>query len=289
MKKISLLLLLAVFAFSCQNDDDDSVEPDPIVTMVNPENSNALASVLVFPSGTQVQAGNVPQSSESLNAPIVTTNATELISSNGSTTPLSLSFSNVDESLGGCYVQIDGAGTFVTIPYEDGPSNEGDLQVPIGIPNSVTEGTFTINYCVYDINGLVSNVVSTTINVLRLGTGNLQISLSWDSATDQDLYVTDPIGTTIYYANLTSISGGRLDRDDLDGFGPENIFWTDTAPDGQYSISVNDFEGTSTPNNFIITVTGANDFMRTFNGSTINGSTEEVATFIKSGDNIIFQ
>ena len=48
-----------------------------------------------------------------------------------------------------------------------------------------------------------------------VGTGALQISLSWYSAVevDLDLHVVEPDGETVYYDNLLSASGGRLDRD----------------------------------------------------------------------------
>ncbi|UCS91941.1 hypothetical protein KZP23_14540 [Echinicola marina] len=68
--------------------------------------------------------------------------------------------------------------------------------------------------------------------------GVIQIGLSWDTEADIDLHVTDPNGETIYYDNPSSASGGYLDRDDVDGFGPENIYWTSDIPNGNFSISL---------------------------------------------------
>jgi len=111
--------------------------------------------------------------------------------------------------------------------------------------------------------------------------------LSWDNTSDQDLYVTDPTGETIYYSNESSSSGGQLDRDDVDGFGPENIFWTDNAPNGTYNVRVNDYDYTSSPTTFYVTVSGPNT-SRNFTGTTQSGSTADVVTFRKNGDNISF-
>ena len=56
--------------------------------------------------------------------------------------------------------------------------------------------------------------------MLRLGTGALQVSLTWDRDNDQDLYVVTPSGEEIYYSRPASSDGGELDRDDTDGYGP---------------------------------------------------------------------
>ncbi|MEM9982615.1 MAG: hypothetical protein AAF734_08970 [Bacteroidota bacterium] len=57
----------------------------------------------------------------------------------------------------------------------------------------------------------------------------------------------------------------------------ENIFWSENAPDRTYKVEVNDFEGTSTPNE-----------SRNFDGTTINANTVEVVIFTKNGNNIRF-
>lgn len=282
MKNSIFLMLFAFVIFSCSQEP----EQDP-GALIDPGNPDALSQVLIMPSGTQSNSGNPPNPSNSTEAPEVINLVSSITSSNGSTTPLVFQYSNVNENLGGCYVQIDGAGEYFTIPYNSTSGNSGDLQLPIGIPSNVDEGEFCVIFCVYDINGLVSNVVSTCVNVLRLGTGAIQISLSWNTPTDQDLYVIDPTGEEISYLNVISASGGQLDRDDLNGYGPENIFWLENAPDGSYNVKVNDYEVTSTPNTFYITVSGPNQ-SRTFNGETQNGNTVDVVTFTKSGDNLTF-
>ncbi|MDO6470228.1 YfaP family protein [Maribacter sp. 1_MG-2023] len=90
-----------------------------------------------------------------------------------------------------------------------------------------------------DIEDFELLVNNENLNDLPDSNGVLQIGLSWNTNnTDIDLHVVDPLGTTIFWENPTSSSGGFLDRDDIDGFGPENIFWNGNYPDGIYSVSV---------------------------------------------------
>ena len=53
-----------------------------------------------------------------------------------------------------------------------------------------------------------------------------------------DLAVVPPCGVEISYRSRRNC-GGELDRDNLTGTGPENIFWTGGAARGLYTICVN--------------------------------------------------
>ncbi len=67
---------------------------------------------------------------------------------------------------------------------------------------------------------------------------DLQVLLFWDTdGTDVDLHVTEPSGEIVNYTHpVSSTTGGRLDRDDTDGYGPE-IFSLGAAPAGVYEIA----------------------------------------------------
>lgn len=98
-----------------------------------------------------------------------------------------------------------------------------------------------------------------------LGSGDVAVALQWSGAPDVDLYVTDPFGATISYQNKASASGGQLDRDDTDGFGPENIFWASgKAPKGNYSVQVQLYSGYSANYSFSLLVNGKR---QTYNGT----------------------
>lgn len=80
---------------------------------------------------------------------------------------------------------------------------------------------------------------------LVLGTGDVQITLSWSSTNDLDLWVTDPAGTRIFYDNKSSSTGGVLDVDANPGCQRltnqpvENIFWPQgEAPTGEFVVEV---------------------------------------------------
>ena len=271
----SLLLLL----LSCDNEESD--------LLIDPADADALSRVLAMPDGADRRPGDLPQPTNTTTAPTASSRITDLQSSNGSTTPLVFDYANTDDDLAGCYVQVDGAGDYFIVPYAQSAGNSGQLSLPIGIPTNVDEGTFDVIFSVFNQNGEASQPIYTTINVLRLGTGSLQISMSWDNTTDQDLHVTDPNGETIFYLERTSVSGGQLDRDDLDGYGPENIFWTDDAPDGDYTIVVNQYSGRA-DTNFYITVSGAGGG-QTFSGSnSVVSPRSMVTTFTKDGNRLIF-
>ena len=78
-----------------------------------------------------------------------------------------------------------------------------------------------------------------------LGSGDVQVTLTWNSAADLDLHVFDTLGEEIYFGNRIAESGGALDRDSNAGCGEvaaspaENIFWPPAgAPLGTYQAYV---------------------------------------------------
>ena len=107
-----------------------------------------------------------------------------------------------------------------------------------------------------------------------VGTGTFQTSLTWSTgitdgtgtssdllAVDLDLHITEPDTTEIYFSNKTSDSSGELDTDNVLGFGPENIVYTEDPPEGSYLIEVVYFDnGTSNliPTNWTVSVTACN-------------------------------
>lgn len=266
---------------SCKPDDP---EP-PAATLIDPSDANALAQVLIMPSGTQTNTGQ-PPAPTGQGAPMVNSQSTTVLGSNGSTAPLNFSYANVTNNLGGCYVQVVGANRYYNIPYGSTSGNSGNLSLPIGIPTNVDQGEFCVDFCVYDINGRISNIVRTCVTIIRLGTGALQISLTWGNSSDQDLYVTTPGGCEISYLNDYCVSG-TLDRDDVDGFGPENIFWESDAPDGQYKVEVEDFDGVSEGTDFFINI-NAPGVSKQYSGRTQNGNRVTVVSFTKNGSNFSF-
>ncbi|MBT8463730.1 MAG: hypothetical protein HKN97_11680 [Myxococcales bacterium] len=77
------------------------------------------------------------------------------------------------------------------------------------------------------------------------GTGLLQVTASWDTGADIDLYVTGPLGDTLSFQRPSTPSGARVDHsgrgDCVDMPNPqiENIRWVGARPiDGIYEVEV---------------------------------------------------
>jgi hypothetical protein len=78
--------------------------------------------------------------------------------------------------------------------------------------------------------------------------GSIQVTASWDSGADVDLYVTDPAGETIMYnaEHRSSASGGVMDQDargdcrrEQEHTHIENVYWNAARPpSGVYKVDV---------------------------------------------------
>lgn len=203
-----------------------------------------------------------------------------VISSNGATAMISYRYKSGGVPPRSLLFQIKGASSFYDIPVEV-TATEGTVSIPVTFSTKLGEGKIPVIAELMNANGQMSALDTTYVKMERLGTGKIQISLSWENNSDQDLHVTTPEGDLIYYENPES-GGGQLDRDDQDGFGPENVFWLKDAPDGTYVIEVNDYLSAHPENPFVVSFNGMGT-SRQFYGKTRNGSTEWVATFVKKG------
>lgn len=99
------------------------------------------------------------------------------------------------------------------------------------------------------VTTVASEVTSATASLKGAG-GAVKVTLSWESAVDLDLHVTDPNSEEIYYSHKTSASGGLLDVDDTDGGtaanpAAENIYWDTNAPSGTYTVTVVYYSGST--------------------------------------------
>jgi len=81
-------------------------------------------------------------------------------------------------------------------------------------------------------------------------TGDVQITLGWNTGADLDLYVTDPSGAVLFYneRNKRSRIGGHLDHDargdcrrEQQNPRIENVYWPAPARAGTYKVELNYF------------------------------------------------
>ena len=103
-----------------------------------------------------------------------------------------------------------------------------------------------------------------------VGTGDVQLTLTWGSTADLDLAVQGPDGIVIDYTNRgPTDTGGQLDVDanvgctDDDGIegAVENVFWPPgDAPSGEYTVTVTGFQVDGCGSgDFTLDVTGGGD------------------------------
>jgi hypothetical protein len=135
---------------------------------------------------------------------------------------------------------------------------------------------FTAQFAIVRDSQLPTGYAGAAIPVTPLGSGALQVTMTWNTTADMDLHVIEPNGTHVFYA-LPAPSGGtaRLDVDDQDGFGPENIFVPmGGAAAGTYQVYLVHFSGPA-PTVATIRVTlgtGPTALVRTFTRTTTAAS-----------------
>jgi hypothetical protein len=81
-----------------------------------------------------------------------------------------------------------------------------------------------------------------------VGVGAVNVRLEWQAEADLDLWVVDPCGNRIYWAQRQQTCQGSVGRLDLDNYcydfvlgRPENIFWSANPPRGTYKVYVDYF------------------------------------------------
>ena len=122
---------------------------------------------------------------------------------------------------------------------------------------------------------------------LEYGYGDVQITLTWDNTADLDLHVFDPNDEEIYWNHPYSNSGGDLDVDDIDGYGPENIYWPENeAPNGNYGVYVHhyvwDNSGYPTTSNYTVLINAFGNIEK-FTGTISLDETVHITDFNHNG------
>lgn len=106
------------------------------------------------------------------------------------------------------------------------------------ITTEILEGTNSISQKVFENEDELRKESS------DLTKPDIQITLNWDSSSDIDLYVQDPMGEWIWHKHRKSQSKGFLDKDSRNGIGNENIYWSNQqAPVGSYIVYIKHYGG----------------------------------------------
>jgi hypothetical protein len=154
------------------------------------------------------------------------------------------------------------------------PSDTTLVMLLVTFAQNLTGNTIPLTFLAGNSVNQFGLAVTIAANIIQVGTGDIQVSLSWDALSDVDLHVIDPDGEEIYWGNRISSSGGILDLDSnpacsIDSVNNENITWpTGSAPLGTYIVLVNYWSSCDQLlTNYSVTVTLAGMAPQVFTGT----------------------
>lgn len=186
----------------------------------------------------------------------------------------------------GVIVSVNGLDGYYEL---DLPADSAAAELVLGMAPEASDADIQVRLAV-EADGAVSSYAVQPLRIHQVGSGDVQISVSWSGASDVDLRVTDPAGELIYFDNPSSASGGTLDLDSnasctIDGVNSENIVWpAGHAPHGDYQVTLvyHDDCGVAR-SDYVVTVAMAGHETRTVTGSFVglfgDNPDVEVGTF----------
>ncbi|MCV9385570.1 hypothetical protein [Reichenbachiella ulvae] len=172
------MLLLGLFFYSC--DDNDGVD------LIDSSDPNAVIAALEVEGAVFIE-GMPPLPSEDQNAPKLWEYEYDELAKVGAGGNMNYSVDLSQGDVAGLYFQIEGADGYLDIPkttlnqsFEVSDKHymsrllqtQEDFALVIPIPEALTSGEICVNYCVYDSENRVSNVVSRCIEIVEPGGKN---------------------------------------------------------------------------------------------------------------------
>jgi len=96
-----------------------------------------------------------------------------------------------------------------------------------------------INHLIAQNSSLNSSAIDK--NIIKAMPVDIRVAINWNmNSTDIDLHVKDPRGEVCFYGNKATAIGGRISRDNTQGYGPEQFMLKKALP-GKYEVFVNYF------------------------------------------------
>ncbi len=247
-----------------------SLQVQDLITAVSAEGTPATLR-----SGVPPPASGGPSVTVSGNSTIV--NGGTLVAGVTSAAPFQTVYVTVgSETVGLATAVSGGIGGYYELHL---PAARPDSSLLLEFAQSIPLSQVDLLFAVVDGSGRVGPYSRLQTSVTSVGTGDVQVTLSWDVDSDVDLHVIDPAGEEVFYAHQQAASGGQLDLDSnagctIDGVRNENITWpTGRAPRGQYTVRVDYWANCS--------VAQTNYTVRVNNGGTVQVFS---GSFTGSGD-----
>jgi hypothetical protein len=137
--------------------------------------------------------------------------------------------------------------------------------------------------------------VTRLLSVMRVGSGDVQVSVAWNTTADLDLHVVDPSGEEVYWGAREAASGGELDLDSNAACGTdqprnENTVWpVGGAPTGTYTVRLDHWDACDAERtDYVVTIWVKGRDAQVFSGSFTGpgehggaGDGIEIATFTR--------
>ncbi len=170
-------------------------------------------------------------------------------------------------------IKVPGATNYYELILPTSASHD----VVVNASSSLPDMQLPIAYAVGD-PGTLGAYTTLSTRVIHVGSGDVQVSVSWSDSSDVDLHVVDPSSEEIYYSHRTSASGGTLDLDanagcsaGSEGFkSNENVVWpTGQGAHGTYTVRLDYWSKCTAakPTDYIVTVAVAGSAPQIFHGS----------------------
>ena len=242
----ALGLVVCLCSVACTRDSSDSDGPTLAPTTVRLALESIASSASAGGTDGVRRSGAAPPSS---GGPRITATGNQRVINGGTQSvaitadaPFTTVYVYVSGRALGLLGETDGA---IAGYYEIRlPSADTSTTVLLGFPQDIPLTEFDLQFAVATAAGSVGPYVPLSTEVTIVGTGDVQVTLSWDADSDVDLHVVAPGGDEVYYGRRSVASGGELDLDsnagcDIDGIRNENIVWpVGRAPRGVYTVRV---------------------------------------------------
>jgi hypothetical protein len=229
-KKFRFLTALALVSVmmlglgSCNKDEDESSVKDYLSV-----------------NGATFVSASFPEATTGDNMPVVTSVTGNSSVIEGGSNPMA-----VYASVPAAKILVGVEGTKGYYEYSDATkSTDVIYTLALVLSTNLPGEEFVIIVAIVDDYGNISEIYQLPVSIVEAGTGQLQVSLSWDQPNDLDLHLVEPNGEEIYYSNDYSVNGGVLDLDSnpdcyIDGVQNENITYSDesTVETGTYTVRI---------------------------------------------------
>ena len=185
-------------------------------------------------------------------APIVTATNSTIVTGGTSVISTTVNGQLPNTDIVGVILSLDGHNGYYQVPVDrESPPPNGLVEATLHLrqfgENEAVPIDLQFGIALRDGRGRISPYQPLIYRVIKVGGGDLQFTLAWDTIADLDMHIVDPYNCEIYYGRRTCTqSGGRLDLDANIGCssGPqtENVFWPEGgAPPGTYVAKINRF------------------------------------------------